>query len=86
MEYENTSTWSPTPRKVVLILVLMEYENTPSKDEVSDLAMGLNPCSNGIRKYPFSLLPIQRKSSLNPCSNGIRKYLDYTMAYKANVS
>ena len=36
---------------VVLILVLMEYENTKNKQYEKIHNYGLNPCFNGIRKY-----------------------------------
>ena len=39
---------------VVLILVLMEYENTPNSVGFSEYA-SLNPCSNGIRKYSLQI-------------------------------
>ena len=38
---------------MVLILVLMEYKNTPMPIILGHLTKRLNPCSNGIQKYKF---------------------------------
>ena len=37
----------------------------------------MNPCSNGIQKYMYTVMSIKRTIiCLNPCSNGIQKYND----------
>ncbi len=53
MEYENTPSESTARggEEQVLILVLMEYENTDSSLPHILMLFCLNPCSNGIRKY-----------------------------------
>ena len=75
MEYKNTSIFDHSPRgRFVLILVLMEYKNTPLLKEEQFLKMCLNPCSNGIQKYRAPAPSLTTKKRLNPCSNGIQKY------------
>ena len=52
MEYENTLTEEATfHQSAVLILVLMEYENTCDYKITIQYLLRLNPCFNGIRKY-----------------------------------
>ena len=54
MEYENTArgAWG-FAKRFVLILVLMEYENTQLARRMGSTPLRLNPCSNGIRKYLY---------------------------------
>ena len=55
MEYENTGIdGEPTFTASVLILVLMEYENTGYISVEVFSLLRLNPCFNGIRKYSRS--------------------------------
>ena len=53
MEYENTLEKASKVGATVdvLILVLMEYENTFIRKMVTSMLKCLNPCFNGIRKY-----------------------------------
>ena len=76
MEYENTENGvDGEPTFTVLILVLMEYENTLTLRQLFRRQKCLNPCSNGIRKYRLSnSIKSEGPECLNPCSNGIRKY------------
>ena len=56
----------------VLILVLMEYGLWPSIVKNHVLAVGLNPCSNGIWSLTGDGRAVFVESEgLNPCSNGI---------------
>ena len=37
------------------------------------MALGFNPCSNGMKKEYTSSISVFTKTSFNPCSNGMKK-------------
>ena len=74
MEYNQTlshvgSTWTA---RSVLILVLMEYNQTCPSQRTTFYIPRLNPCSNGIQSNCIECFERKHRICLNPCSNGIQ--------------